>query len=229
MVDAFIVSQLRFPVKLFSLPFMDSKRKRREFTVTGWSRPRPGAPEPESWAATDEQGRALRVYAADDDTASVEQGAEIHDRASGLTFRVTVDRSRPTPVLTSFQVEPPEGEAVNARLLAGVPFDRLATAAAQYLTEREARGGGVLVILPAGVEGRGFVPDLAVLGDEMTKQGRTRAEIVAEYTARYGVSRTTVDRWIAQAREEGHLPPSGRRKRRTTKTTDGGPTPSAER
>ncbi|WP_353357949.1 hypothetical protein [Intrasporangium sp. DVR] len=153
----------------------------------------------------------------------VENGAQVIDREAGVTYRATIARtSRSAAHLTSLQIDVPPGARIDGRFLASVPTERIAQAVAQYLDAAAESGPGDLVILPpAAVRGRGFVPDLDELAARYRDPSRTRADVVAEYESEFGVSRATVDRWISKAREAG-LIPAAQTGRPSKKQTPGG-------
>ena len=185
----------------------------RKWTVTGWTAPALDSPEPESIRATDAQGREWRLTAKED-PEHVERGAEIHDEATGLTYRATIAYSGRSPHLTSLQIDARRtvNRRVKAATLSEVRPDQIAYAVAQYLAP-EVGPSEVVVLFPDAVRVRGQEPDLAELARRYAEVGR--AALVQEYTSDLGVGRATVDRWIAQARAEGHpgIPPVTGRKR----------------
>ncbi len=177
-----------------------STQRKREWWVTGWSRPRPDAREPDKLRVTDEEGRPWLLIEEVD--GQEDKGAQIIDMASRVTYRVTVERRGRNVYLSSLHIDAPPGVKVDSRFLSQVPTGRLAEAADQYLRAAAESGPGHIVILPPeAVAGRGFVPDLDELAARLRET--SRIELVAAYQEEYGVSRSTVDRWIRAARDAG--------------------------
>lgn len=176
---------------------------------------------------TDSEGRAWQLVEPED-PAYVDHGASVFDQVSGVVYRATITRKGRNPYLSSLQIDAPSGGKIDGRFLASVPAERIADAVAKYLDAKADHDPDAWLILPPGaVKGRGFVPDL----DELAQRFRDskRSDLVAEYTAEHGVSRSTVDRWISKAREAGLIPEATTGRPRKLQTPGGSSARSKER
>ena len=85
-------------------------------------------------------------------------------------------------------------------MLARVPTHALAEAAATFLRDHEASESEIIIDAVHRV--KGDPPDLRQLAEEYPKYKRV------DLASRYGVSPSTLDRWVAEARRRGLLPPA---------------------
>ena len=139
-------------------------------------------------------------------------GAKITDRDTGITYRATIGIGRGGPWLTTLSIDA-GGQRINSTLLARVPTQALAEAVAEHLREQEQTGAEIVVSQVNRV--LGDVPDLRELAEQYPKQKRV------DLAALYGVSTSTLDRWVAEARRRGHLPPATTGRPRKPQTSGG--------
>lgn len=170
---------------------------------------------------SDESGRgSVVVEPPEPPDEHGDDAATIYDESTETEYRVTVARKgKGDPYLTSLRVIAPHGGKVTRGMLADADPAALALAAQQYVDRARVKPDEWVVVQPRELRPvRGELPDLAALADRVTG-GATLAALTDEY----GVSRATVSRWIAAAREAGHLPPAttgrGNRKTSTSKAT----------
>lgn len=174
--------------------------KARNWIVSTWERPE-----------VSERGEWVKV-----------PGAQITDRDTGITYRATVGTGRGGPWLTylSILTATPD-QRINPTLLARVPTRALAEAVAAHLREQEQTGSQIVVSQINRVPGD--MPDMRELAEQYGKHKRV------DLAALYGVSPSTLDRWIAEARRRGHLPPATTGRPRNPETPGGKSSPGRER
>lgn len=163
-------------------------RKPRNWTVTTWAR-----------TEVNERGERVTV-----------PGAQITDRDTGLTYCATIATGRGGPWLTYLSILTPSPgrlfgpdapeQRINPTLLGRVPTRALAEAVEAHLREHEQTGAEVVV--SAVTRAPGDMPDLRELAEQYGQHKRV------DLAALYRVSPSTLDRWIAEARRRGHLPPA---------------------
>lgn len=174
----------------------------RNWSVAGWTRTRPDAPEPQTIRVKDEQGQPWTLTEQPDPEYE-QQGATIRDESAGVTYNVTITRRGNNAYVSSLNIEPDSGQ-LTADQLRKVNVDLLADAVRQYLDQAaELEPDEVLIFRPGAVRLRGETPDLAELAEQIESGKR-----LEDLEKHYGVSRATVSRWVRQARDEGRLPPA---------------------
>ena len=128
-------------------------------------------------------------------------GAQIRDRDTGVVYRATIGTGRGGPWLTSLTIETTEpGQRINSAMLSRVPTKALAEAVGQHL--REVAEAGYDGVFRTRVRLRGDKPDLRELAEEYLNHKRQ------DLAALYGVSTSTIDRWVAEARALGLIGPA---------------------
>ena len=126
-------------------------------------------------------------------------GAQITDRETGIKYRATIGTGRGGPWLTSLSIDA-GGQRINQTLLARVPTRALAEAVEDLLRQHEESGAAIVVDQVNRVPSDR--PDLRTLAEQYPNYKRV------DLAALYGVSPSTLDRWIVEARRRGLLPPA---------------------
>lgn len=163
-----------------------------------------------TWARTELNWRGERVEIP---------GAQIRDRDTGLTFYATIGTGRGGPWLTSLAIVPASEEQllttlltaagatptspverIDRRVLDSIPVRELAEAVDGLLRVQSERGADIVIGRVDRTWGR--MPDLRELAKNYPKHKRV------DLAALYGVSPSTLDRWVAEARRQDLLPPA---------------------
>lgn len=158
-------------------------------------------------------------------------GAKVTDRDTGLIYCATIGTGRGGPWLTYlsiltpnpgtlFGADSPE-QRINPPLLGRVPTRALAEAVADHLRKHEESGAAIVVDQVSRTTGDR--PDLRELAEQYPQHKRV------DLAALYGVSPSTLDRWVAEARRRGMLPPATTGRPRNPQTPGGKPAGSRER
>ena len=139
------------------------------------------------------------------------RGARITDRDTGIEYRATVGTGRGGAWLTHLSITVPADQRVNHDVLSRTPTKAIADAVAQNL--RETAEADVDAVFTTKVRVPGDRPRLSELAAEHSQ--RTRQELADLY----GVSPSTIDRWVAAARSAGLIGPATTGRPPTSKTS----------
>lgn len=143
------------------------------------------------------------------------RGARITDRDTGLTYEATIGRGQGQVWLDSLTIIAKPGQRIDQALIRSVPVQRIAEQVALHLAEEDA--AGVPAFATRAHRGKHDRPTAEEVA-HLVAQGESRQTIAT----RYGVSASAADKWIAQARRAGLIPPAttGRKPNRSNHAQD---------